>query len=90
MEDKKSLLKWEKYTPWLKFDRWLAGPILVLSLIYILFYIGITVLIYTGLLELAPFGYKAHLVGGGVFLVSSVLAFSGYLMHINMLGGSSE
>jgi len=70
----------EKYSLWVRVNRQIEGPILILSLLYILFYIGILVL-----LAIKPEVYNPFLTYLGIgflfFIFAVYMAFSGFLLR---------
>ena len=81
MERNKILSKLEKYSPWIKINRKLAGPVLIVSVVYILVYLSIVLYLWDDVLELGSLLQGLYFVGFGIFLVAVYLAFIGFLLR---------
>ena len=80
MENNKILAKLEKYSPWIKINRKLAGPVLIISVVYILVYFVISFYLWDKALGLDSLLRELYFVGFGIFIVAVYLAFTGFLL----------
>ncbi len=81
MERNKILLKLEKYSPWIKINRKLAGPVLIISVVYILVYLAIIFYFWEDILKLDSLLQGLCFVGFAIFLLAIYLAFTGFLLR---------
>lgn len=81
MEKNKILSKLEKYSPWIKINRKLAGPVFIISVVYILAYLAIIFYFWEDILKLDILLKGLCFIGFGVFLAAVYLAFIGILLR---------
>lgn len=81
MEKNKILSKLEKYSPFIKINRKLAGPVLIISVVYILAYLAIIFYLWEDILKLDSLLKGLFFIGFGVFLAAVYLAFIGILLR---------
>jgi len=81
MEKNNILSNLEKYSPWIGINRRLAGPILVINVIYILFYLVITFIFLGVGFRMTDIQQMVYYAGFGLFIVAVYLAFTGFLLR---------
>ncbi len=69
MEDNKILAKMEKYLKWIKINRRLAGPIFIISVIYILVYLTIAFCLWSIGFQMANIQQTLYFISFSVFVV---------------------
>ena len=81
MENDKILAKLEKYSPLIKINRRLAGPVFIISIIYILVYLAITFYLWSIGFQMTNIQQTLYFIGFGVFVITIYLAFTGMLLR---------
>lgn len=81
MQNDKILAKLEKYAFWIKINRRLAGPFLLISIIYILVYLTITFYLWSIGFQMTNIQQTLYFVGFGVFVITVYIAFTGILLR---------
>ncbi len=81
MQNDKILAKLDKYSPWIKINRRLAGPILIISVVYILAYLAITFYLWSIEFQMTNIQQTLYFVGFGFFIITVYLAFTGILLR---------
>jgi len=81
MQNGEILAKLEKYSPWIKINRRLAGPVFITSIIYILAYLAITFYLLGIGFQMTNIQQTLYFIGFGVFIVTIYLAFTGMLLR---------
>jgi hypothetical protein len=86
MENNKILSRLEKYSPWLRTNRRLAGPVFIISVVYILVYLVVTSYLWSVGFQMTGIQQAAYLVGFALFVIAIYLAFTGLLLRNIMRG----
>jgi hypothetical protein len=81
MENNKILTKLEKYAPWVKISRKLEGPVLIISVVYILAFLAITSYLWSVGFQMTGIQQAAYFAGFGLFVIASYLALTGFLLR---------
>ncbi|MBW2966589.1 hypothetical protein KY342_05785 [Candidatus Woesearchaeota archaeon] len=81
MENNEILAKLEKYSPWIKTNRKFAGHVFVISIVYILVYLGLTFYLWNDIFKLSSLLQGLYFIGFGIFLIVIYLAFFGFLLR---------
>lgn len=81
MKKNKILSNLEKYSPWIKINRKLAGPVLIISVVYILIYLAIIFYFWGDLLKLDGLLQGLCFAGFTIFLLAVYIAFTGFLLR---------
>jgi hypothetical protein len=71
----------EKYSMWVRINRKLAGPALIAAVLYIFFFLGSTFSILFFKIEMTNLQRMLYYLGFGLFIISSWLAFIGFLLR---------
>jgi hypothetical protein len=81
MENNEILSKLEKYSPWIKINRKLEGPVLITSLVYILVYLAITLYLWKVEFQMTDIHRITYFIGFGLCIIAIYLAFTGFLLR---------
>jgi len=81
MKKNRILSKLEKYSPWIKINRKLAGPVLIISVVYILVYLAIIFYFWEDILKLGSLLQGLCFIGFAIFLAAIYLVFTGILLR---------
>ena len=81
MKKNRFLSELEKCSPWIGINRKLAGPVLIISIIYILIYLVILIYFWSDLLKLNWLLHGLCFVGFAIFLLAIYFAFTGFLLR---------
>jgi len=81
MENDKISAKLEKYSPWIKINRRLAGPVFIISVVYILVYLAITFYFWSIGFQITNIQQTLYFIGFGLLVIAVYLAFSGFLLR---------
>ncbi len=81
MENNEILSKLEKYSPWIKINRKLEGPVLIISLVYILVYLAITLYLWKIEFQMTDIHRITYFICFGLFIIAIYLAFTGFLLR---------
>jgi len=81
MLNKKILAKLEKYSPWIRINRRLAGPVLILSVAYILVFLATTFYLLAIGFQMSNIQQTLYFIGFGLFVISIYLTFTGLLLR---------
>ena len=71
----------EKYSPWPKVFRILEGPVLIMSIIYILVYLGVTFYLWNDVFKLSSLLQGLYFIGFGLFLMAILIAFIAFMLR---------
>jgi hypothetical protein len=79
----------EKYSPWPKRIRMMEGPILIISIIYVLIYIVVSFYLWVIDFQISDIQQNLYLIGFALFLISIYLTFIGFMFRsINKKGAN--
>jgi hypothetical protein len=76
----------EKYAPWIRRNKKLAGPIFVVSILYILLYLVVTFYFWSVSFQMTGIQQAGYLLGFVIFIIAIYLAFTGFLLRKIMSG----
>lgn len=81
MKSNNILSNLEKWSPWIKVNRKLKGPVLIISVVYILVYLVINFYLWSVGFQMTNIQQIAYLVGFGLFVLAIFLFFIGLLLR---------
>jgi hypothetical protein len=71
----------EKYAPWIRRNKKIAGPIFAISVLYILFYLVVTSYFWSVRFQMTGIQQVGYLLGFIFFIIAIYLAFTGFLLR---------
>jgi len=81
MENDKVLVELETYSPWPKRFRKIEGPVLIISVIYLIVYILISVYLQSIDFQISNIQHTLYLIGCGLFVIAIFLVWFGFMLR---------
>lgn len=81
MKNNKILSKFEKYSPWIRINRRLTGPIFIIGAVYILIYLVTAFYLWSVEFQMTNLQQTLYFIGFGVFIIAVYLAFTRILLR---------